>query len=884
MTLRTDARRPFSHPPLVAAVVIAAAVAGLLAGSSVTVAGAATSKINAVVLGDSYSAGNGASVDYSGPAGCYRSTDNWAERYKRATLSAHSVQLLNRACSDGVVSNIFHARSQDLRQPQVSVAGVVTKDDPKARKALDDLGYCKTRYPNDEAYRIEPLSATNSGLGFTIVKFNCWRYMEPQADAVSKDTDLVLLTLGGNDLHFSDIVKQCFIAGYRDPDGCRKRVEGLAPDTDSGISHVPSVESDLKAMLIKLKAKMRTDARIVLLAYPYLEKNADVEIYSHSDRYNVGERVRYLQDLGDQAQRRAVAAANDEPGAKIVFVDGVKSLFAGHEPDGRDVRNPDRWMVEPFDTAVFSTWYHPNPTGHAKLAGLLGGSGDFGTSVPTVAGKGSIDIAFVIDTTGSMGSAISGVKQAARKLVSSVATSTTSARFALIDYRDFPERTGSSGDYPAKLQQGFTDDADTIDEAIQGLSLGYGGDAPETVFSGLNMAYDLPWRAGVRKLVVVLGDAPPLSPEPISGLTAAQMIARAKAIDPVEGNFVDLGGLATSEIRQMATETNGSVHATSADAATDEIAAAIDTSLARPFAWVAGPYETKIGDSVTFDGSGSYGVDADIVSWEWDVDDDGTFDATTTEPRLGHTYNTAYDGLVVLRVTDAKGRVGIASVSSVATRDGDTIADGEDNCPDQPNDDQTDTDADGIGDVCDPTPGFDLADRPGVGVGLRVIATPPAPASPPPPTSSPTLVTPPQGYARAATRRVTSSTTPKHESTRPYTFTTTGRVIPPPFCAAGIIPKLAGGPCVPLNALTCTGVVTVRFMKLTYTMSSRNVGLRRDCTYRSTVKFKSANNLRRGTLRVLVRFQGNPFLLPRAAPKRFVSTPTSARRDGGRRR
>ena len=87
-----------------------------------------------------------------------------------------------------------------------------------------------------------------------------------------------------------------------------------------------------------------------------------------------------------------------------------------------------------------------------------------------VVGTAGIDIAFVIDTTGSMSSAIGSVKAAATELVNSVAAQTASARFAVVDYRDFPERTGDPGDYPARLRQDFTSSATAINSRDRGTA------------------------------------------------------------------------------------------------------------------------------------------------------------------------------------------------------------------------------------------------------------------------------------------------------------------------------------------------------------------------------------------------------------------------------
>ncbi|MGH8020684.1 MAG: PKD domain-containing protein [Opitutaceae bacterium] len=56
---------------------------------------------------------------------------------------------------------------------------------------------------------------------------------------------------------------------------------------------------------------------------------------------------------------------------------------------------------------------------------------------------------------------------------------------------------------------------------------------------------------------------------------------------------------------------------------------------------------------VSFDGSSSYDTDGQIVRFQWDLDNDGAFDAEGPAPR--HTFNSGGDHTVRLRVTDDKG-------------------------------------------------------------------------------------------------------------------------------------------------------------------------------------------------------------------------------------
>ncbi|MFZ5515539.1 MAG: PKD domain-containing protein, partial [Candidatus Zhuqueibacterota bacterium] len=84
-----------------------------------------------------------------------------------------------------------------------------------------------------------------------------------------------------------------------------------------------------------------------------------------------------------------------------------------------------------------------------------------------------------------------------------------------------------------------------------------------------------------------------------------------------------------------------------------------------PVAHAGGPYQANEGTAITFNGAGSTDGDGSIVKYEWDFQNDGTYDQTTTSATLSHTISDDFNGTVKLRVTDNENATATATQTLV---------------------------------------------------------------------------------------------------------------------------------------------------------------------------------------------------------------------------
>jgi Ca2+-binding RTX toxin-like protein len=138
------------------------------------------------------------------------------------------------------------------------------------------------------------------------------------------------------------------------------------------------------------------------------------------------------------------------------------------------------------------------------------------------------DFVLVIDTTGSMGSSIGSVKVQAATLIDAVFAG-GDGRIGVVGFKDTTNGEPSQVILPFTDQDDFAVRKAAAIAAINGITVGGGGDLPETDFDGLTLALNGSigkWRAGAGILRIALfTDAPAKD-----GALAGQVTALAKSV------------------------------------------------------------------------------------------------------------------------------------------------------------------------------------------------------------------------------------------------------------------------------------------------------------------------------------------------------------------
>lgn len=332
---------------------LALAAAGAIAAPPLVADAARATTI--VQLGDSYSAGNGTGT-YT-ETNCWRSPENYGAQVARRMDAAY----VNVSCSGGVVQDILEPRALGSATTRTATYSIDPAEHPDQRAEWErrarEAELCGRVEQPDLYYdlRVTTFVAVGSAATGTA---ECQLMAEPQINAVDRTTDLVFVTIGGNDLGFSTIVTQCMV--LREPGGCEAAL-------DSATAQAPAMMERAKAALKAVHDRSGGQAEVYLLSYPFLMNSDSYGIPEAAPTYDAGRALRDLQVYGDELQAQGIAELNAQGPDHFHYVDTVKAAWGGHAHglDPRTVADQsDSWLVPVAAPGRQQPeWVHPTQDG-----------------------------------------------------------------------------------------------------------------------------------------------------------------------------------------------------------------------------------------------------------------------------------------------------------------------------------------------------------------------------------------------------------------------------------------------------------------------------------------------------------------------------------------
>ncbi|MFJ3672511.1 SGNH/GDSL hydrolase family protein [Streptomyces sp. NPDC090106] len=185
----------------------------------------------------------------------------------------------------------------------------------------------------------------------------------PQLDALDRGTDLVTLTIGGNDIGFSTVLGTCAQLTSGDPAGtpCQSHFTATGTDriTDAVAQTGPKVAQVLRGI-----HKRAPHARVVVVGYPDLFPDDGVGCTSKTVPLAMGD-FAWLRDK--EKELNAMLAREARHG-------GAKYVNTYTPTVGHDLCKPtgERW-IETFAPETPAAPVHPNAVGESAMATAVEG-------------------------------------------------------------------------------------------------------------------------------------------------------------------------------------------------------------------------------------------------------------------------------------------------------------------------------------------------------------------------------------------------------------------------------------------------------------------------------------------------------------------------------
>ncbi|MGW0824121.1 SGNH/GDSL hydrolase family protein [Streptomyces sp. NPDC002845] len=179
-----------------------------------------------------------------------------------------------------------------------------------------------------------------------------------QLAALNDQTDLVTLTIGGNDVKFARAMELCVVL----------------PDITGGCA--VALNDSLSIMENELQPRLEATYNEILDAAPNLR---NLVVIGYPELFDLDGTCTVLEDVFNPSRlvrsemNRAAAQLNQVIRDAVSAVGGTKMRFLNPQPAYADheICSAESFLTEPVDTPALGDSYHPNAKGHAELKKLV---------------------------------------------------------------------------------------------------------------------------------------------------------------------------------------------------------------------------------------------------------------------------------------------------------------------------------------------------------------------------------------------------------------------------------------------------------------------------------------------------------------------------------